>query len=248
MSLLSVIRDVSLAVGVNPPVSMFSPSVQPRTQGELLSLANEMAQRIAYDTREWGRLKVVGTFTGDGTIIPPPPDPTGVLVGTTMFDLPANFKRMLLTANVWRSSNTQTPMVFISDADEWLNRRARGWISGLGEWTILGGQMHISPVMPVGENATYAYLDKNCIALGSGGTGDAFMTDADTFLLGDRLLKLGMIWQWKANKGSPYAEDMGTYSDALTMAMGSDQPAPIIIGSGRLRGNQAYTGVAPWPL
>ena len=246
MSILSVVRDVCLAIGVNPPSAMFSPSVQPRTQAELLSLANEMAQRIAYDTREWTRLKVVGTFTGDGVVTPP--DPTGVLVGTTMFDLPANFKRMLLTANVWRSSNTQTPMVFIPDADEWLNRRARGWISGLGEWTILGGQMHITPVMPVGENATYAYLDKNCIQLYGGGYGDTFMNDADTFLLGDRLLKLGMIWQWKANKGSPYAEDMGTYSDALTMAMGSDQPAPIIIGSGTMRGNQSYTGIAPWPL
>ena len=49
MSLLSVVRDVCLAVGVNPPASMFSPNVQPRTQTELLSLANEMAQRIAYD-------------------------------------------------------------------------------------------------------------------------------------------------------------------------------------------------------
>jgi hypothetical protein len=40
---------------------------------------------------------------------------------------------------------------------------------------------------------------------------------------------------------------MGTYSDALTMVMGTDQPAPIIIGSGRIRGSPAYTGVAPWP-
>jgi hypothetical protein len=244
MSLLSVVRDVCLAIGVNPPTSMFSPVVQPRTQAEMLSLANEMAQRVAYDTREWTRLKVVGTFTGDGVITPP----NDALVGTTMFDLPVNFKRMLLTSNVWRSSNTQTPMVFIPDADEWLNRRARGWISGLGEWTILGGQMHITPVMPVGENATYAYLDKNCIALNSGGFGEEFMNDADRFVLDERLLKLGMLWQWKANKGSPYAEDMGTYSDALTMAMGSDQPAPIIIGHGTIHGRPSYTGITPWPL
>ena len=89
MSLLSVVRDVCLAVGVNPPTSMFSPDVQPRTQTELLSLANEMAQRIAYDAREWQRLKVVGTFAGDGIATPP----DDAIVGTTMFDLPANFKR-----------------------------------------------------------------------------------------------------------------------------------------------------------
>ena len=44
MTILSVVRDVCLAVGVNPPTSLFSPVVQPRTQTELLSLANEMAK------------------------------------------------------------------------------------------------------------------------------------------------------------------------------------------------------------
>jgi hypothetical protein len=44
-----------------------------------------------------------------------------------------------------------------------------------------------------------------------------------------------MIWQWKAQKGSAYAEDMGTYGDALTYAMGHDSPAPIIVGDYRER-------------
>ena len=35
-------------------------------------------------------------------------------------------------------------------------------------------------------------------------------------MLDERLLKLGMIWQWKAKKGSPYQEDLGTYGDALS--------------------------------
>ena len=54
------------------------------------------------------------------------------------------------------------------------------------------------------------------------------MADGDTFVLDERLLRLGMIWQWKAQKGSPYAEDMGTYGDALNVYSGSDTPAPII--------------------
>jgi hypothetical protein len=77
------------------------------------------------------------------------------------------------------------------------------------------------------------YLDKNCITLAGGGVGDQFMADGDSFRLDERVLKLGMIWQWKAQKGSPYAEDLGTYGDALTMAMGHDSPGPIIIGRGR---------------
>jgi len=67
------------------------------------------------------------------------------------------------------------------------------------------------------------------VSLASGGYGDRFQTDDDSFRLDERLLKLGMTWQWKAQKGSPYSEDMGTYSDALQVAMRNDGPAPIII-------------------
>jgi hypothetical protein len=38
-----------------------------------------------------------------------------------------------------------------------------------------------------------------------------------------------MIWQWKAQKGSPYAEDLGSFGDAMLIAMGNDSPSPIIV-------------------
>ena len=94
-------------------------------------LANEMAQRIAYDTRDWTVLRKTATFTGDGV--------------TTAFDLAANYKRMLLTSNVWRSTSTQKPMRFVPDTDEWVQRRVsecHRW----GEWTSWRA-IHIWPVL-----------------------------------------------------------------------------------------------------
>jgi hypothetical protein len=232
MTVLSVVKDVCAANGILLPTSLFSNITGNRTAQELLSLANEMAQRIAYDTRGWTKLKKMATFTGDG-----------VSIG---FNLPANYKRMLLTANVWRSTSALQPMMFIPDTDQWIQRRALNRISAWGEWTIIGGQMLIWPVMGVGVTATFAYLDKNCIALASGGFGDSFMADGDSFALDERLLKLGMIWQWKAQKGAAYAEDMGTYGDALTIAMGADSPAPILIGRGP--SSRAIKTAYPWPV
>src|SRR4249920_1854869 len=221
MSILSVVRDVCLAIGVNPPTSMFSPTVQPRTQFELLSLANEMAQRIAYDVREWRMLKAIHTLTGDGIL--------------DRFPLPANFKRMLLTAQVYPSWAPRQPLQFIPDADEWLMRRLRGDVFGWGEWTLIGNDMLVFPILQSSASVSFVYLDKNCVKLNGGGNGTEFMNDADEYRLDERILKLGMIWQWKANKGSPYAEDMGTYSDALVNVAGADTPSPIIIGDGRWR-------------
>jgi hypothetical protein len=232
MTLLSVTKDVCAVVGVQVPTSVFSNITGNRTMQEMLALANEMAQRIAYDTRDWTALKATATFAGDGT--------------TTAFNLPANYKRMLLTSNVWRSTSYITPMLFVPDTDEWLNRRARGYQNSLGEWTIIGGQILIEPALATGQSAYFAYLDKNCIDLASGGNGNAFLADNDSFVLDERVLKLGMTWQWKAQKGSPYAEDMGTYGDALTSVMGRDSPSPIIVGRRPISSNArvAY----PWPV
>jgi hypothetical protein len=222
MSLLSVVKDVCMANGLSPPASMFGTSTQPRTQAELLSLANEMAQRIAYDVREWRALKSIQTIAGDGV--------------SDRYALPADFKRMLLTAQVYPSASTNTALKFVPDANEWLLRRINNWQDGWGEWTIIGDDMLIFPILQSGQSVTFAYLNKNCIRLAGGGYGDQFTNDGDVFRIDERLLKLGMVWQWKANKGSPYVEDMGTYSDALVNIAGADTPAPIIVDSGWDRG------------
>lgn len=232
MSLLAVVQGVCASVGVNMPTSVFSNITANRTMQEMLALANEMAQRISYDTREWTALKKVNVFTGDGV--------------KTAFDLPPNFKRMLLTAEVWRSPQTLYPMRFIPDTNEWINRRMRNWSDTRGEWTIIGGQMLIQPALGVGITATFPYLDRNCIALSGGGVGDSFQNDADRFVVDERVLKLGMIWQWKAQKGSPYSEDMGTYGDALTILMGNDSPSPILAGRAPISANA--TVAYPWPV
>lgn len=236
MSLLSVVKDVCLNVGVLVPTSVFTNIAASRTMQEMLSLANEMAQRICYDTRDWTRLRQIATFTGD-------------VSGTVDYDLPANYKRMILTSNVWRSDQTVAPMSFVPDPDEWVRRRLNNYTHSRGEWTLYGGQIHFAPALPNTVKAQFVYLDKNCVKLNAGGVGQAFVNDADEFVLDERLLKLGMIWQWKAKKGSPYAEDMGTYGDALTLAMGKDAPAPIIHGGQPISANAtiAYPYPVPTP-
>lgn len=231
MTLLSVVKDVCEVVGVQQPTSVFANITGNRTMQEMAALATEMAQRIAYDSgKDWTILKRVATINGDGV--------------NDAFDLPANYKRMLLTSEVWKSTSTQTPMTYIVDTNEWVRRRSQPWTSAWGEWTMLGGQIVIRPIMGVGVSATFGYLNKDCIALAAGGNGDTFVADGDNFILGDRLLKLAMIWQWKANKGSSYAEDLATYNDALNVAMGSEKPAPIIVGRLPLSGTTAY----PWSV
>jgi hypothetical protein len=231
MTLLSVVKDVCADVGVQIPSSVFSNITGNRTMQEMVALANEMAQRIAYDGRDWQKLKRTQSYTGNGI--------------QTAFDLPSDYKRMLLTSNIYRSSAPMTPMSFIGDTDEWINRRAMQWIDNpYGEWTILGDQLHIYPAIEAGKTAFFAYVNKNCVKLASGGYGDVFLADGDSFALDERVFKLGMIWQWKAKKGGSYSEDMGTYGDALNFVSGHDMPAPILSGY-RRRGSNNVLFIPP---
>jgi hypothetical protein len=240
MTLLSVVKDVCAVVGVAIPDAVIPSLTGNRTMQEMLALANEMARRIAYDNCEWVVMRASALHTGDG------------IKGG--FLMPANYKRLLLTSNVWRSGFTQQPMRFITDHDEWVRRSLGNIVDPVGEWilsrgtdgTTTGLLMYIRPTLAIGATATFFYLDKNCIRLASGGLGDAFMSDNDTFMLDERLLTLGMIWQWKANKGGAYAEDLGTYADALSFAQGSDKPMPIIIGRRPISAS-ARTAY-PWPV
>jgi hypothetical protein len=215
MTLLTVVNDVCAAVGVHQTTSVVANINANRTMFETLALANEMAARIAGDMRDWTMLRKQMTLTGTGA--------------AEAFPLPADYLRLLTNSHVWRSTSTLQPMRFVPNTDEWLQRRSANWSDAWGEWTIFGGQMHIWPIMGTGVTARFSYLDKNPIALASSGFGDRFVADGDTYRLPERILKLGMLWQWKANKGSPYAEDMGTWGDAMALAMGTDSPAPIII-------------------
>jgi hypothetical protein len=242
MTLLTVVQDVCANVGVTYPTSVFSNIAANRTMQEMLAMANEQAQRIAYDHRDWTKLRSMAQLNGDAVWVPPQPDPAAIFTGTTAFNLPANYKRMLLTSNVWLSTALHQPMRFIPDTDEWLRRRINSATGTWGEWTLLGGKMHIFPAMAAGTAARFMYLDKNCIDLASGGRSDVFQSDSDTFTLDERLLKLSMIWNWKASKGAPYAEDMSTFADAIASVMGRDSPAPILVVGPTLR----PTGFGVW--
>lgn len=230
-TLLQTVQDVCAVVGVIKPSALVPSLSIDRTAFEMFSLANEMAQRIAGDMRDWTALQKQQDFLGDGV--------------TKSFTMPNDYRRMLKTGNVWLSTTPSVPMRFIADPDEWLNRRMRGYSDSRSEWTLRGNQMLIEPAPPASSTVSFIYLHRNCIILNSGGVGEFFANDLDKYALDDRVLKLGMIWQWKANKGSPYAEDMATFADAVGTVQGSDKPSPTMVG--RMPAPANATVAYPWP-
>ena len=217
MSLLSVCQNVCTVIGLDIPDAVASAT--DREYVELLAVANEMAARIA-NGHEWQKLSAVQTMTGDGV--------------REDFDLPDNFDRMLVKAQVW-SSSLETALSPISDLDRWLELDVQSFDFVVNAWTIYGGQMHIKPALGSCVTAKFFYQTDEIVSSGGGALKKQFDADDDVFRLDERLLELGTIWQWRAHKGLPYAEDMATYEATLAREVMRDKGSKMLrIGSVRM--------------
>ena len=218
MTILTVTEGVAAVIGIDVPTVLFSST--DREHVELQHLANEMALRI-WKTHDWELLRTLATITGDAS--------------TTEWPLESDFGRMVKDANLW-SSRIQTPLTHIVSADSWLELDIRSFQYVIGVWTKIGGQIGIKPAMTATETAKYYYISDLIIDPVSGSNKQTFTLDDDAFRLNERVLKLGMIWQWRANKGLPYAEDLENYETALGEMISEDKGATILhVGRTRTR-------------
>lgn len=231
MTVLSAIAQACTTIGLDPPTVVFGSTA--REYQELASIANEMAQAMAFDGHDWTRLKSLATLTGDGV--------------QASFEFPNDYRRMLKKARLWPSSTPNGFLTHYADTDQWLGDTAyaSGWVTN--GWTIIGDQIYVRPTIPNASTVQFYYLSSNYAKAADGTPKAIFDTDTDTFRLDERVLKLGIIWRWRASKGLPYAEDMQTYETALANVVGADKGSNIIM-EGRQRFHGDVSIAYPWPL
>lgn len=232
MTLLSVCQGFALKVGVSRP-SVVATSTE-REHQEMLELANDVAEEIA-QAHEWTMLDETKTLAGDGS--------------TVEFALPDDYDRMPVKGRLW-SSAYETPLTHISDPDKWLELEVKDFDYIVGAWTIAGGNVEVKPAMATGVTAKFKYVSNLIVSPNSGANKSAFDADNDSFRLDERLLKLGMIWQWKADKGLSYAQDMDDFETLKARLISKDRGARVVhMGHGRhiRSAREAYPGTLGTP-
>ncbi len=135
--------------------------------------------------------------------------------------LPADFKRMLMTSNVWRRLTT-TPMRFISDPDEWLQRRAQQLPTARGEWNAAAARTISDPALVRRRHGANSRTSTTTASRGRAAAGD--IPGRRRHLPARRAAAQARHdLAMEGQQGPPYAEDMGDYGDALAMP-GPRQP------------------------
>lgn len=213
MTVLSACQQAAVKLNQTVPTSIFSSTDS--LAAELALAANEAAEAIlgGYD---WQKLRTLATFTGDGA--------------TEAFSMPADYKRMLKKAKVHSTTWQNALFVAATDEDDWLYTKDIGITGTPGKYIILGGQFQIFPAMPVGETARFYYISNLTISA-SGSTTltkTAFTADSDGFFIDEKLLRLGIVWRWRANKRMEYAEDLSNFEIAMAEEYGSDKGSKIL--------------------
>lgn len=227
MSVFTAIRAAALRTTGVAITNAFASTAQIAV--EMTDLANEVATDIL-KSHDWRQLTKIATITADGGEVYP---------------LPSDYDRMVSAGGIEDAASWFWGYEPFTSVNQWLQFKSGSYaIISPGGWIILGQEFNFYPV-PVGD-AQYPYISNEFALSEAGAPKSWFTADDDTFVLPERLLTLGLIWRWMAQKGLEYSEALATYEMALSQEQTRDRGARVyrtptrIFGSARI----AYTGTA----
>ena len=227
MSLQTVVTSAAIRVAGTAPSAVFSSTDQIAV--EMRDLVQDAAVDIAA-SHDWRDLTMIASFTGDGV--------------TETFNKPLGYDRMAQGSNVSDPAPWLWNYSAMSSVSDWMAARDAAWISP-GCWIILGGKFQFYPA-PSGK-AEFPYISNLIVRDTNDLLKTEFTLDTDTFVLSERVLTLGLIWRYRAQKGLDYSEDLATYGIALSQAQARDGGARVIRKVDRF--NSFGAGPAwPWLL
>lgn len=200
----------SRIMGVKPSVFFSSTNV---LENELTELVNDVAQDIAR-SHDWRVLTKLAEMTGTGS--------------DESFALPLDYSRMPIKASLSVGDGFANCYVPINDLDAWANRNSPVGYSAGGCWIMLGGQLHIVPIVSLGEKARFYYISNYIVKNANGETQRRFQKDDDTFLLDEDLLTLGLIWRYRHQKRLDYTDDQALFEKRFNEIAGKDKGSHIL--------------------
>ena len=106
---------------------------------------------------------------------------------------------------------------------------------------IRGNLLLLNPIPTVGQSLVFEYIGKNWVDTTGDGSANAtsYAADANTTVLDEDLITLGVVWRFLKQKGLPYDNQFQEYQMKLSEKQANDGAKQII----RLTGN--YTTFLP---
>ena len=148
------------------------------------------------------------------------------LVETASFSLPADFNRLQEEDNaVFEVSPNRRPVIPMVSDGTWEEMKAWGSVGAQRYYRKVSNTLEFYRPAPAGAIIKVAYVSKNWI-VGS----KAIWTDEvnDTPVFPSQLIRFGLIYRWRKQKGLRFEDEQAEYEAILARAIGDDRPRRII--------------------
>jgi hypothetical protein len=235
MSLLTLVQNASVAVGLSSPSTVVGNS----SQAQMLALA-QLAGQDLRSRGQWKALRRVNNFTlSTSAVDQGAVNSTIVTAGDFDYifgDTFWNIDRRLPIAGPLSEIQEEQIVVYAI-------------YSPFQQWVMRGGNLFIYPQPTSADDATFEYMS-SFYAKASGGTlKSSFTLDTDLCVLDESLMVLQLIWMWKRANGLDYAQEFDVCEKRIADALAREG------GGKRLRMDgpvaPPYGVVVPlgnWPL
>lgn len=101
------------------------------------------------------------------------------------------------------------------------------------KYRLRNGRLLFNPVAAAGHTCAFEYKSSSAVLAADGVTyRSSFTADTDTSVLDERLLRAGLRWKWRSEKGLDYAEEFRRYEELGTNACGRDGTKATLSQSG----------------
>lgn len=222
MSLLTICQNVARDIGLVVPSSIIGNDDE--TAARLLA----QCRRELYELRnryDWTILQVEHTFA--------------LVDGTASYALPSDFDRQINETD-WNRTDTWR-LIGPTSPQQWQSVKS-GAISSAPRFrwrikrTSTTAEFYVDPTPGSdedGETLVYEYISKNAILDNDGSTLKAeWAEDADTCLLDEQLIEMGVTWRILKRIGLAYGEERMSYEDSVRKAIGDDGGRKTLVMDG----------------
>jgi len=207
-TLQTFIADLCLELGLTAPNRIVG-SADPQIL-QMLALSNRLGNDLVREY-EWQQLTVVANIT--------------TVSGQVRYQLPNDWNRQIPQTE-WNRS-THWPMIGPLSSQSWETFKG-SYVSACVEtlFRIQGGDVVLLNAPPDGETLAFEYISKNWVVGPSGEHYNRFLSDEDTFLFDENLMKEGLKLRWRKAKGLPYDDE--DYKRLLEACKGQNKSAPAL--------------------
>lgn len=224
MSLLSIVQSHCKINGLNVPDAVVGS--QDTTVIQLHELLNSVVEQITDQSKFQG-------FTKEATFTLVAGEDQGAI--ETLAD--EGFLWMLPGTFYNRTRNLKIDGPF--NEVQWQRRKAQNIGGTYYGFRLRNNHLYINPAPASGglDSVAFEYASSYGVVDNAGIAKAAFTVDTDTFILPEKILKKGLMWRWKYQKGLGYQLEEQEFWDMLNNAIARDKAAPALNLNGSCEGD-----------